>query len=141
MSAGARFQVQAERPHLLSDGANLELWMDPPMRLLGFLASAQRAKHLAEAAIAIARRCRAEVLERCERRAVQMSAAEARGYIRARAAAVVYPEAQLTLTADSLLGVTATTELLDQATEAVVELVHVSVLQQRSRSFARRRAA
>jgi hypothetical protein len=32
-------------------------------------------------------------------------------------------------------------ELLDQATAAVVELVHATVLQQRSRGFARRRAA
>jgi len=111
------------------------------MRLLAFLASAQRANHLAEVAIVIARRCRAEVLDRCERRAVQMSAAEARGYIRARAAAVVDPEVRQTLRTDTVLDRTAAAELLDQATEAVVELVHATVSQQRSRGFARRRAA
>ncbi|MBI3463527.1 MAG: hypothetical protein HY000_10785 [Planctomycetes bacterium] len=111
------------------------------MRLLNFLASAHRAKHLAEVAIAVARRCRAEVLERCERRAVYMSAAEARGYIRARAAAVICPEVERTLAADSLLDAQAAAELLDQATEAVVELVHATVQQQRSYGFARRRAA
>jgi hypothetical protein len=111
------------------------------MRLLNFLASAHRAKHLAEVAIAVARRCRADVLQRCERRAVYMSAAEARGYIRARSAAVICPEVERTLAVDLLLDAKSAGELLEQATEAVVELVHASVLQQRSYAFARRRAA
>jgi hypothetical protein len=115
--------------------------MVPAMRLFAFLTSPQRAKHLAEVAIAVARRCRGEVLDRCERRAAYMTAAEARGYIRARAAAVVFAEVQQALAVDARLDAKAADEVLDQATEAVVELVHASVLQQRSRSFARRRAA
>ena len=98
-------------------------------------------RHLAEVAVLIARRSRGEVLDRCERRAALMSAAEARGYIRARAGAVIYPQVQQALAADRVLDASAAAELLDQATEAVVELVHTTVLQQRSRGFARRRAA
>jgi len=110
------------------------------MRLIGFLANARKAKHLAEVAVVVARRCRTEVFERCERKAIYMGAAEARGYIRARAAAVIHAEAARMLHVDAQLDASQATELVHQATEAVVELVHATLMQ-RTRGVVRRRAA
>jgi hypothetical protein len=90
------------------------------MGILSFLARRRAARFAARAAHEVAERSHAAVLGRVRRRATTMRIAEARGYVRARALEIVHRELAAVHQGKIKLEPAVQTEIISQATEAVV---------------------
>ena len=90
------------------------------MGILSFLARRRAARYAARAANEVAERSYAAVLGRVRRRATTMRIAEARGYVRARALEIVHRELAAVHQGKIKLEPAVQTDIISQATEAVV---------------------
>jgi len=102
------------------------------MRWLRFLLPIRQDARLAELAGRIAARNRPDIWERVYRRARTMDMAEARGYVRARVAAVIQPEVELALARSPKLAGRQRLRLVCLATEAAVTDAVAQLVAERS---------
>ena len=105
---------------------------------LARLFTSQRPEILADK---VASRSRQAVWDRVSHRIHSLSGAEARGYIRARAAAVIEPEADRLIRKEGGRAASLREKILRDATESVIRLVIEQVQISRQRAAAVRRAA
>ena len=106
------------------------------MGLLQLLSIWRPSDRLAEIATQIAGRSQDAVAERVSGRTAGMSAAERRGYIRARSAAVIHREVDKTMLQQPHLQADDRTALLQMATETVVTAVACETAAARKRRVA-----
>jgi len=97
------------------------------MGLLELVTTSRRARQVRKLAAVVADRSLPAVLERLAPHIHDMSSPEARGYIRARAAAVVHREASLVLSMEGRLPAWGHTEVIRQATSLVVQQLAADV--------------
>jgi hypothetical protein len=90
------------------------------MGILSFLKRRRNARYAARAAKEVAERSYAAVLGRVRRRATTMRTAEARGYVRSRSLEIVHRELAAVHNGHIKLDPAIQTEIISQATEAVV---------------------
>jgi len=105
------------------------------------LARFRRDEMLSELAGEIAHRSRAAVWERISHRAGRMGLSEGRGYIRARAAAVIAVEVDRALSTETSIDAGQRVALAQRATGRVVRLVIRDLLTGRPAAAVLRRAA
>jgi hypothetical protein len=111
------------------------------IRLLEMVARFRPDARMARLAERIADRCQAAVWERICRRAPGMAVAEARGYIRARAAAVVHAEVESALAEQPVIARAWRSRLVEMVTEEVVRAALATLFRMEHRPAAMRRAA
>jgi len=93
------------------------------MRSLTWLLDFSKRRRIAEAAAAIAQASQNLVWQRVSARSATMRASEARGYIRARAAQVIWSQVDLYLAHQRALGADSRGELIDLATTETLHMV------------------
>jgi hypothetical protein len=106
--------------------------------LLARLFTSQRPELLADK---VAFRSRHAVWERVSRRIHSLSGAEARGYIRARGAAILEPETDKLIREEGGKAASLRDKILHGATETVIRVVMEQAQSSRPAAAARRRAA
>jgi hypothetical protein len=90
------------------------------MGILGFFTRRRQRRQVAQQAAEVARRSHGAVADRVRRRASTMRISEARGYVRARALDIVHRELAALHNGKIRLDPAIQTQIISQATEAVV---------------------
>lgn len=114
---------------------------DASMEILNLIAHLRGDARISELAEDLADASHAAVRERVSARLDALGIAEARGYIRARVAAVVRPAVDRLLASDSTLKRSWRTQLCERATEEVVRRLLWEEMDRRRSTLPARRAA
>lgn len=104
---------------------------DPRMKLAQFLTAPRIARRVARLTHEVTEQSREAVRARLGDHAMEMSLAEARGYVRARAAAVIHRVADAALADQRPLPAWARDQLVAQATDRVVQQVTLDLFRPR----------
>jgi hypothetical protein len=111
------------------------------MAMFGAFGRRRIERRVTQLAGEIARRSRQDVWHRVHHRIGPMSLAEARGYIRARAAEIVHDQTQAAMEQPSGVPARYRERLLDEATELVIQFVLADLLKLSQQHFLRHRRA
>jgi len=111
------------------------------MNLWELFLPGRTARRQARLANEIAQRCRVDAWSRIERRATGMRLAEARGYMRSRAAEIIHREVDQALACQNVTDGLNREELVNQTTDLLVALLFRELLHVPARYRPLRRAA